>query len=808
MIRNRWIWFSAALLLLAILWPQSQRLHFDRSLEKMFPANDPERLTFQRVERRFGVSQFMVFAYRDPNLWATDGSGLERNLQWREKIESIEGVRYALDLSRIDQMLSMLKGPSSFFGQFPSQAKGDAKPNADVATRPLLDERNAMAMEYRRMFAGQTHAKDTDLVAIGVLLDPNKQQDPDNIEVLQSLRSMANSAPGGLLVGHLAMVDEGFREIERDGTRLALFSTLCLSMLMLVGFRSLRWALIVVLVVQWSLIVTRGLLMILGWELTMVSSMLSSIVMVVGVATTLHWMVGYQSEYQARSMLDGSQRATEALAASLKKLWWPMFWAVVTDAIGFGSLALSRVGPIQDYGCMMALACAVVLVGIFCLVPTLALIPLSGFALGRLPGEKYLQGFLQKILHWATRRATWVIAIATVLLTISLIGSMRLRVETDFLKNFQSNSPIAIAYRTIETELGGAGVWDIAIRAPNQITEEYLQQVLDMEKELLAIEIPSQNAQGETLRLTSALSLADTDRVGKTSPLLRLVPIEARWLGMRQAMGSFFDTLLSDSRSNETKQSENNLHHENNPQSDEGRWLRVMLRSKERSDSEQKTELIERVREVVKRYSLRISSDIPSGEQSRSGEVTGYYVLLTRLVEHAVSDQWLAFAVATIGIGLALSLALGSLRFALIGLIPVVIPSFLVLGAMGWMGLRMNLGAAMIAAVSMGLGVDSSLHSLHRYRSERSIGRSVTEALQASQGQTGMAVMMSTIALVIGFGSMAFSAFLPTVAFGTLAAWTMLGGLVGNLILLPALVWALEDKSPLGQQSNRQSGQR
>ena len=790
MIRHRWFCFGAALLVLAVLLPASQRLHFDRSLEKMFPAQDPERLTFERVERRFGVSQFMVFAYRDPNLWASDGSGLERNLQWREKIESIDGVRYALDLSRIDQMLSMLKGPTSFFGPTTSAAKS----KVDGATRPLLDERNAMAMEYRRMFAGQTHAKDTDLVAIGVLLDQEKQQDPGNNAVLESLRSLSNSAPGGLLVGHLAMVDEGFREIERDGNRLALFSTLCLSLLMLVGFRSLRWALIVVLVVQWSLIVTRGLLVILGWELTMVSSMLSSIVMVVGVATTLHWMVGYQSEYQARDMLVGSQRATEALEASLKKLWWPMFWAVVTDAIGFGSLALSRVGPIQDYGCMMALACAVVLVGIFCLVPTLALIPISGFALGRLPGEKYLQGLLQRVLNWATRRSVGVIAIAAMLLAISLIGSMRLQVETDFLKNFQANSPIALAYRTVETELGGAGVWDVAIRAPKPITEEYLQQVLDMEEELLAIEVPSKNTNGETLRLTSALSLADTDRVGKTSPLLRLVPIEARWLGMRQAMGSFFDTLLSESSAEAT-----NLKHvddqANALEFDEGRWLRVMLRSKERSDSEQKTELIAQVREVVERYSKLFSAEIPGSDPSQSGEVTGYYVLLTRLVEHAVSDQWLAFALATIGIGVALSVALGSMRFALIGLIPVVIPSFLVLGAMGWLGVRMNLGAAMIAAVSMGLGVDSSLHTLHRYRSERSMGRSVKEALQASQGQTGMAVMMSTIALVIGFGSMAFSAFLPTVAFGTLAAWTMLGGLVGNLVLLPALVWAFNDST-------------
>ena len=790
MIRHRWFCFGAALLVLAVLLPASQRLHFDRSLEKMFPAQDPERLTFERVERRFGVSQFMVFAYRDPDLWESDGSGLERNLQWREKIESIDGVRYALDLSRIDQMLSMLKGPTSFFGPTTSAAKS----KVDGATRPLLDERNAMAMEYRRMFAGQTHAKDTDLVAIGVLLDQEKQQDPGNNAVLESLRSLSNSAPGGLLVGHLAMVDEGFREIERDGNRLALFSTLCLSLLMLVGFRSLRWALIVVLVVQWSLIVTRGLLVILGWELTMVSSMLSSIVMVVGVATTLHWMVGYQSEYQARDMLVGSQRATEALEASLKKLWWPMFWAVVTDAIGFGSLALSRVGPIQDYGCMMALACAVVLIGIFCLVPTLALIPISGFALGRLPGEKYLQGLLQRALDWATQRSVGVIAIAAMILAISLIGSMRLQVETDFLKNFQANSPIALAYRTVETELGGAGVWDVAIRAPKPITEEYLQQVLDMEEELLAIEVPSKNTNGETLRLTSALSLADTDRVGKTSPLLRLVPIEARWLGMRQAMGSFFDTLLSESSADAT-----DLKHANDQANafefDEGRWLRVMLRSKERSDSEQKTELIAQVREVVERYSKLFSAEIPGSDPSQSGEVTGYYVLLTRLVEHAVSDQWLAFAIATIGIGVALSVALGSMRFALIGLIPVVIPSFLVLGAMGWLGVRMNLGAAMIAAVSMGLGVDSSLHTLHRYRSERSMGGSVKEALQASQGQTGMAVMMSTIALVIGFGSMAFSAFLPTVAFGTLAAWTMLGGLVGNLVLLPALVWAFNDST-------------
>jgi predicted RND superfamily exporter protein len=168
---------------------------------------------------------------------------------------------------------------------------------------------------------------------------------------------------------------------------------------------------------------------------------------------------------------------------------------------------------------------------------------------------------------------------------------------------------------------------------------------------------------------------------------------------------------------------------------------------------------------------------------------------LTRLVEHVVADQWLAFAVATAGIALAMACALRDLRLAIIGLIPAILPNLVVLGVLGWSGTAVNLGAAMIAAVSMGLGVDSSLHYLIRYQREREHGRTLREALQVSQGETGLAVLMATLALVIGFASMGFSEFLPTVAFGTLAAWTMLGGLIGNLCVLPALVsWIAREK--------------
>ncbi|MFO0410960.1 MAG: hypothetical protein ACK50R_04900, partial [Planctomycetota bacterium] len=161
MIQARWLWFAIAILLLAVAWPISERLSLDRSLERMFPKDDPDRIEFQQIEERFGVSQFLVFAYRDSELWAQDGSGIDRALQWRKQIEQTPGVAYALDLSRVDEMLTTLRGPSGLLGAF-----------AGVKVkRPLLDASNTLARQYRDLFTGQTHAADTDMVAIGVLLD-------------------------------------------------------------------------------------------------------------------------------------------------------------------------------------------------------------------------------------------------------------------------------------------------------------------------------------------------------------------------------------------------------------------------------------------------------------------------------------------------------------------------------------------------------------------------------------------------------------------------------------------------------------
>lgn len=782
MIRWRWVWFSISILLLFVAWPASQRLSFDRSLHRMFAPDDPTRTDFEFLHSQFGVSDLVVFAYHDERLWAKDGNGLERLQRIRERIEAIPGVAIAMDLSKIDQMLEQLDQPFALFRT--PQGKG--------TRHVLLDEASAIADDFKAIFEGQTHSRQGTLVAIACLLKPANQTTIAIKETLLNLRQVGDSLAiegleNGMLVGQPVMVEEGFDEIEQDGKRLSIVSTICLALLILIGFRSLRWAIISIAVVQWSLIMTRGLLAWLAWDLTMVSSMLASIVTVIGVATTMHWMLGYQRAMKSQS------NPEEALRYSMLGLWRPIVWACITDAIGFASLAFAKVGPVQDYGCMMAIASLVVLVGIFVLVPTMALLPLApkrfakclgvSYELYQIPGDEPLRKCLLWILKWVNRWPVAVAFAAMVICVIAVLGSLRLKVETDFIKNFRSDAPLVVAYQAVEKELGGAGVWDVILPAPKVLSQRYLDLVKDLEAKLLSLEVPG----AEPLRLTKVMSFADADHASRASPILGRLSIEARLMGMRQVMGSFVDTLI-------TRPAE------------EQRFLRIMLRSREQAEAAQKEQLIADVRRMVDEairsdeWIVLFGDDAAAGPDRQAGltlqagptaskaAVSGYYVLLTQLVSCVVADQWRCFAVATFGIWIAMSIALRSPWMALLTILPNALPSFCILGWMGWTGTRVNLGAAMIAAVSMGLSVDSSLHYLIRFQRERSDGQSFQAALTASQSEIGMAILLSTFALVLGFGSLATSNFIPTVVFGITASISMVGGLLGNLVVMPALL--------------------
>jgi predicted RND superfamily exporter protein len=171
------------------------------------------------------------------------------------------------------------------------------------------------------------------------------------------------------------------------------------------------------------------------------------------------------------------------------------------------------------------------------------------------------------------------------------------------------------------------------------------------------------------------------------------------------------------------------------------------------------------------------------------------------LVDSIVKDQWKTFLVAITGISVTMLVAFRSVPLAVTVLIPNALPVLIVSGLMGWVkwlgwfDFRINMGSAMIAAVSLGLSIDSSIHYIFAFRRAKSLGDSTDRAIEAAHGTVGLSMIFATFALIVGFSVLAFSKFTPTVYFGSLVSLAMLGGLLGNLVILPVLLRAISTSS-------------
>jgi predicted RND superfamily exporter protein len=623
-------YLSVALVIVVLCVPLANQLELDWRIEGLFPPGDSSVASYQRLQERFGGNQIVLAVYRDPQLWDASGSGLERLAQISQSLAAVDGVASVLSLAELHSILEKLRGPSQLLN-----IRGDRPP-------PLLDPDDALAQAMLAVFEGYTHKRESQLTSIACILSADRE-DRDEQQAsaqgakqknsplshdptLEGLRQVMSNLPApaseGFITGEPVLVSEGFRLVQRDGWRLGVISSILVSIVLLICFRSVRWTLIPLAVVHWSLIVTRAMLVALQIDLTMISSTLTAIVTVIGVATTIHLLLGFQQ--QRRS---GASRE-QAMRQSLGQLIAPITWACVTDATGFLALIAASVGPIRDFGLMMSVGSMVVLVAILVLVPGLALIG-SWDNDPRTPQiDLLVRLWLRRLLQFCLAHRLAGVSTLMALAAFGIAGSVMMRVETDYTKNFSSASPLVRGYEVIERELGGAGVWDVMLPAPGSISVEYLTQVIELENELRLLRVTDGE---QELRLTKVLSIADAELASRASPLLSALPVSARLQGMRAAMPDFSKLLLT-----------GNSVFDGQDQSGV-RWLRIMLRSQERVGAVAKQELVAAVVDTVIRFTQSETWRAQFSTPPPSAEVAGYSIMLGRLVSSVLSDQWKCF---------------------------------------------------------------------------------------------------------------------------------------------------------------------
>ena len=738
LVRRRGLLAAVGLALAVFSVGQASRLEFSRSIETMFDRGDPALPPYRRLGRTFGSSEVVLAIYDDPQLFTP--AGLDRLREHSRRLAAIDGVASTMSLA-----------------------------DTPLGDRVIDLETSPAARRLVKLMEGYAIGADHRTAGIVAVLESTASAEADvrgeaasRAAAIDAIRDLVGQLPGGLVAGEPVMMRDGFALLQRDGNLLGTAAGLLAAGVLLVLFRSVRWVIVPLAVVLLALWSTRGLLAVAGLKLTMVSTMLSAMITVVGIATVTHLIVEF------RRQREQGFSSVVAMERTLAVLLWPVAGAIATDMIGFGALVASRVGPVHDFGIMTALGAAMVLVAVLLVVPFLAVAGRLDADPRRVPGEGALERALDRVVRRIVRRPASTLAVAGCLAAVAMLGIPRLEVETDFTKNFRASSPIPAAYDRVETRLGGAGVWDVLVPIEGDVDAATLVAIDRLESRLRAIEVAG--PEGPRPALTKVMSVADL--VAAVSPL-SLERLSDSTLGnwlVGKSVAVMRDRLPGMTRAVIGRDP-----------ADGSTWLRVMLRARERQPAEAKRAIIDEVREVV-------AGEFPADAGGRAGEVTGFFVLLASLVERMVADQWLTFTLAALGIFVMLSLAFRSPLIAAVALVPNALPILLVLGLLGWIGRPVNMGTAMIAAVSMGLSVDSSIHYVTAFRRRLDGGQAVAAALAAAHQTAGRAIVFSTLALVVGFLALCTSSFIPTVSFGALSCLTLAGGLAGNLVVLPVLL--------------------
>jgi uncharacterized protein len=615
---------------------------------------------------------------------------------------------------------------------------------ADAAAVAELKER----MTHHPLFVGTVIDPSGMTTAVVVRLTKTAEHDVKKTIAALRIRSDRFAARHKLgrpaVVGPPVLLADGFTSIERDGRRLALVGMLLIGLVTISAVRSLWWALVPLLAGWVVWLATETILATFHLKLSLSGGPLVAQIIVLTMPAASHLAIHFRD--------DRRREADPRLAAesTLRAVTAPILWCAITGAIGYGALIISDVVPIEQFGAILG-ACTLIAALLVMALSPIAMMPPFPFEIPvRFGSESRVGGAMSHLIGWVNKHPSWIIAgVFAVVLPVTT-GMFRLRNESNYINLFRPESRVVRDYQTVESRLGGIGLVELIVPVDGAMDEPVLERFRRIERSLLAL------AKDGGPKVTNVVSLAtvlDPDgRLGKLPPESNARTLAAK-LGLialspqAELLKGFWNT--------ETHQA------------------RLLIRLLEQQSAPDKEAIFERaVAEARATF----------GPESY---LTGLSYLMTKTTEAILVTQWSTFLWSLAGILAMLTIALRGPVLAMLALLPTLLAVGLVLGLMGWFGIKLDMATALVASVALGLSVDDTFHCLLQFRRERST-RPFRESLFASYAVTGPGVLLSSLAVAVGFFALRFSEFIPFVYFGTMVCIATAGSTLGNLVLLPA----------------------
>jgi predicted RND superfamily exporter protein len=605
---------------------------------------------------------------------------------------------------------------------------------------------------------------------VGVLLvQPNDTRNETNVRVVDLIdAALAPFEAQGFqyhLVGHAVASVIAGRDLAESTARLIPFTVLAIALILYALSRS-AWATACALATMGlALLWTFGILGWLDWPQDGIHEVLAPLILVVGVCDAVHLLARHAAEAAARGGAKTRAEREVALDAAARDVGLPCLVTTLTTAGAFLSFTTSDLATFVRFGLISAFGVMACLVLTFTLLPLLArLSPDSGIGFVRV--SQTWSTALDAVVHTSRRRAVPILVVAAGLLVFCAVGWLaRLRVDTDFYETFGERSRVMRWTRFMEHRLRASDTLELQVILPPDAPvedPEVLHAVARLTNFLSGVDGLNDSTSVLDLleRLNRLLHANDPafERVGATraanAELLELLALEDP---------EFLGSWLSFDRSS----------------------LRVSVEAPEQSYSRE-SQVLQTVRDYVR-------TEIPP---DWSVLTSGGLAISVDWVRDVQRTQLRSFPMAFALVFGMVAVFLGSLRLAGAAMVPTLLPVVVTLGTMGWVGMSLDVGRAMIAAILIGIGVDDSVHLLNQYRRERAGGHDRDEAMRRALLHVGRAIVTTSLALALGFLTLMISAWQTISSFGFFVALAILGALAATLFILPALVFSFARGGP------------
>src|SRR6266566_621451 len=578
----------------------------------------------------------------------------------------------------------------------------------------------------------------------------------------------AENGPEALFYTGAAHVKQAAVELMRRD--IARFTPIALVLMLLVlwlFFRTVRGISLPILAVAMALVWTLGVIVLAGKALTFGTSVLPPLLLVVGSSYAIHVMARYYEQVDAGAPPD------EVVVRAFARVWLPLAISALTTVIGFGSLMVNRITAIWDLGLFAVIG--VVCLTVTCLGFLPAALQLMPSRLRSARAGKISPTLAENLRRlggrvYAKRRHILWAGVAVSLL--ALAGARRIQVDADFLYYFEPGSEVRRANETINREIIGSNPFYIIVEggAPGVIRR---WEVLKLIKDL-------QDFLGKLPGVTSSLSVVDY-----------LETLETRTSGQPEGGDLVVDEQGNVVPAEQPKpfwQDPKNLEPLLETIDKSPRTLKSVVTPDFRTASILvRTSLSgsRRVEETLDRVRLYVAEHFPA---DIAVNLTGTLVLLTGTASDIVAGQIKSLTLALGIIFLVMTAMFLSAKIGFFAILPNVVPIVIFFGVMGWLGIYLNLVTSLIAAIALGIAVDSTIHYMARFNLELRGETDQAAALVRTVRTVGVPIVYTTIALFFGFLTFGFSSFVPIQNFGILAGVTMVTSLGANLVLLPALL--------------------